>query len=108
MCNPRISMSDKVKPDGSLANTNHSNFNTNHSIGRGLNTQIGGNHYLDMKLQPLEATYLNFGYLGLKASVYTKVLKYFRSKDNELEDLQKARHCIDILIEKAAQELADV
>lgn len=67
-------------------------------------TQIGGTHYTEMGLQPFEATYLNFGYMGLKAAVYTKVLKYFRSKNNELEDLKKARHCIDILIEKAEQE----
>jgi len=67
-------------------------------------TQVGGDHYTSMGIQPLEATYLNFGLQGLKASVYTKVLKYFRSKGNELEDLEKARHCIDILIEKVKQE----
>jgi hypothetical protein len=68
-------------------------------------TQEGGNHYTDLKIQPLELTYLNFGYEGLKAAIYTKVNKYMlRKKDNELGQLKKARHCLDILIEKAEEE----
>ena len=32
-------------------------------------------------------------------------MKYInRNKDNEVEQLKKARHCIDILIEKAEEE----
>jgi len=69
-----------------------------------LDKQVSGTHYVTMGIQPLEATYLNFGKEGLKAAIYTKVLKYFRSKDNELEDLEKAKHCIEILIEKVKQE----
>jgi hypothetical protein len=68
-------------------------------------TQEGGNHYTDLKIQPLELTYLNFGYEGLKAAIYTKINKYMlRKKDNELGQLKKARHCLDILIEKAEEE----
>lgn len=69
-----------------------------------LNTQIGGNHYKTMGIQPLEACYQNFGYMGLKASIYTKVLKYFRTKDNEVEDIKKAIHAMQILLEKAELE----
>lgn len=69
-----------------------------------LTQQVGGDHYKTMGIQPLEATYANFGYAGLKAAVYTKVLKYMgRIKDDEVEQLKKARHCLDILIEKAEQ-----
>lgn len=70
-----------------------------------LTKQEGGKHYLEMGIQPLEATYRNFGYQGLKAAIYTKVNKYIlRSKDDEIEQLKKARHCLDILIEKAELE----
>ncbi len=68
------------------------------------NTQVGGSHYTEMGIQPLEFTYRNYGYAGLKAAVHTKVNKYFRCKKDEVEDLKKARHCIDILIEKAELE----
>ncbi len=68
-------------------------------------TQIGGDHYTSMGLQPLEATYRIYGYQGLKAAIFTKVMKYInRNKDNEVEQLKKARHCIDLLIEKAELE----
>lgn len=70
-------------------------------------TQIGGTHYTSMGIQPFEFTYANYGYMGLKAAVHTKVNKYLgRVKDNEIEQLKKARHCIDILIEKAELEAA--
>ena len=67
--------------------------------------QVGGNHYTDLKIQPLELTYANFGYSGLKASIYTKVNKYMtRNKDDEVQQLKKAAHCLHILIEKAEIE----
>lgn len=70
-----------------------------------LDTQVGGDHYKKLGLQPLEHTYLNYGYVGLKASVHTKIDKYLlRNKDNEVEQLKKARHCLDVLIEKAELE----
>jgi hypothetical protein len=71
---------------------------------KATDTQVGGTHYTDLKIQPFELTYANFGYAGLKAAVYTKVNKYMtRSKDNEIQQLEKARHCLDILIEKAKE-----
>lgn len=74
---------------------------------RASSTQIDGTHYLEMGIQPLEYTYANYGYIGLKAAIHTKVNKYFRKKgdiNKELEDLKKARHCLDILIEKLEGE----
>ena len=60
--------------------------------------QVGGDHYKDQGIQPLEITYLNFGYAGVKASLYTKVNKYLtRNKANEGEDIRKAIHCLEML-----------
>ena len=67
-----------------------------------LGNQIGGKHYKALKIQPLEHTYANYGYEGLKAAVHTKVDKYLlRDKDSEVEDIKKAIHCLEILLEKA-------
>lgn len=72
------------------------------------NTQVGGDHYISMGVQPLEACYLNFGYEGLRASIYTKVLKYVGRKKGGLakhvDDIKKAIHCLEILLEKAKEE----
>ena len=62
--------------------------------------QTGGHHYTDQELQPLEATYLRYGLIGLKAAIHTKVDKYItRKKDDEIVQLEKAEHCLSILIE---------
>jgi hypothetical protein len=46
-------------------------------------------------------TYANFGYEGLKASIYTKVNKYIlRDKGDPSENIRKAIHCLEILLEK--------
>jgi hypothetical protein len=63
-------------------------------------SQVGGDHYVGMSLQPIEACWLRYGYAGVKASLHTKVDKYLtRDKGEEREQLLKARHCIDLLIE---------
>ena len=62
--------------------------------------QVGGNHYKEQGIQPLEITFANFGYAGLQAAVYTKVNKYLiRDKGDHLENLEKAAHCLAIQIE---------
>lgn len=62
-------------------------------------TQVGGDHYKDLQLQPLQAVYLRYGLEGLKAAVHMSVDKYFRCKNSPIEDLEKAQHCLSILIE---------
>lgn len=62
-----------------------------------LEEQIGGKHYMNYSIQPIEYTLkndLNF--------CQGNVIKYItRYKDkNGVEDLKKARHYIDILIEE--------
>jgi len=69
-----------------------------------MSEQVGGSHYKDMGIQPLEATYLNYGYEGVEAAIYTKVNKYFRNKGDKLENLHKAAHCIDMLIDFRERE----
>jgi len=65
---------------------------------RAFGKQVGGTHYNNLGIQPLEITYRNWGYAGVKASVYTKVNKYLtRNKGNELEDIHKAIHCLEML-----------
>lgn len=61
-----------------------------------LNTQVGGGHYKSLKIQPAEYCYANnIGKLEGDAIYY---LTRWRNK-NGVEDLLKARHTIDILIE---------
>ena len=59
-------------------------------------TQIGGNHYSDMAIQPTEFIHKN----GL-SFIQGNVIKYVcRYKDKVgIEDLNKAKHYIDLLIE---------
>jgi hypothetical protein len=71
-----------------------------------LDTQIGGGHYKGMKIQPMEYSMAN----GLDACQHTaiKYISRFRDKGG-IQDLEKAKHCIDMLIEfeqKRAGEMA--
>ena len=64
--------------------------------------QIGGNYY-KKGIQPMEYSMKN----GLDALQHT-IIKYvtrFRDK-NGLQDLHKAKHCIEMLIEYEEKELA--
>lgn len=59
-------------------------------------TQIGGDHYTKLAIQPMQYSMKN----GLDPLQHT-IIKYvtrFRDK-NGIEDLEKAKHCIDMLIE---------
>lgn len=72
-----------------------------------LDIQIGGGHYKSMAIQPMEFSMLN----DLDPCQHT-IVKYvtrFRDKGG-IEDLEKAKHVIDMLIEfekkKAAPPVA--
>ena len=61
-----------------------------------LSTQIGGDHYTKLVIQPMQYSMKN----GLDPLQHT-IIKYvtrFRDKAG-IEDLDKAKHCIDMLIE---------
>jgi hypothetical protein len=61
-----------------------------------LSTQIGGDHYTKLAIQPMQYSMKN----GLDQLQHT-IIKYvtsFRDKAG-IEDLEKAKHCIDMLID---------
>ncbi len=62
-----------------------------------LDHQVGGDHYKKFKIQPIEFITLN-----QIPYIEANVIKYIcRWKDkNGIEDLKKARHYLDILIEQ--------
>ena len=63
--------------------------------------QIGGNHYRKNQLQPWDVAADWLGSDGLAAFLVGNILKYlcrYRAK-NGVEDLKKARHYLDKLIE---------
>ncbi len=61
-----------------------------------LSIQIGGNHYTKLAIQPMEYSMAN----GLNACQHTIIKYVTRYADkNGLEDLKKARHTLDMLIE---------
>ena len=65
-------------------------------MSKALDTQVGGDHYKGMKIQPMEYSMAN----GLNACQHT-IIKYVTRYPNKngVEDLKKARHTIDLLID---------
>ena len=61
-----------------------------------LDVQTGGSHYKDLKIQPVE--YIHANGLGFCEGSVIKYITRWRAK-NGVEDLKKARHFIDLLIE---------
>ena len=65
-------------------------------MGNPLDEQVGGNHYLEMNIRPFDLSMAN----NLNAVQHT-IIKYvmrYEYKGGE-EDLKKAKHCINWLIE---------
>ena len=58
--------------------------------------QIGGNHYSKLDIQPVE--YITKNKLSYLQGNVIKYVTRYKDK-NGLQDLQKAKHYIDILIE---------
>jgi hypothetical protein len=61
-----------------------------------IETQVGGDHYSKMKIQPFD--YITQNGIGFAEGCAIKYLSRWRSKGG-VEDLKKARHFIDMLIE---------
>jgi|TARA_R110000787_G_scaffold81_1_gene298 hypothetical protein len=59
------------------------------------NKQIGGTHYFDMKIEPLE--YIDANVLGFAEGNIVKYVSRYKTK-NGLEDLKKAKFYINHLI----------
>jgi hypothetical protein len=58
--------------------------------------QIGGNHYRDMKIQPGYFSYVN-GLNNCQSEAINYICRY--EKKGGKQDLEKAKHYIDLLIE---------
>lgn len=68
---------------------------------KATNEQIGGSHYKDMAIQPIEFIMKNkIGFC--EANVIEYVCRH--KHKNGIEDLKKARHYIDLLIQFEYEE----
>ena len=70
----------------------------NHRVLDPHKAQVGGTHYVDMAIQPVE--YIQKNNLGFLEGCVVKYVSRWKVK-NGSEDLKKARHCLDMLIEEA-------
>jgi hypothetical protein len=70
-----------------------------------LSNQVGGNHYKDCKIQPTEFIHAN-NIPFIEGNIIKYVIRH-KSK-NGLEDLKKARHYIDLLIEFEYESKKDI
>lgn len=64
---------------------------------KSIETQVGGTHYKDMPIQPIEFILKNG--LGFCEGNVVKYVSRWRTKGG-VEDLKKARHYLDMLIEE--------
>ena len=64
-----------------------------------LSVQEGGSHYKDLKIQPVEFIHANG--IGFFEGNVIKYVTRWRAK-NGVEDLKKAKHYIDLLIDLEA------
>lgn len=65
-----------------------------------LGVQVGGNHYLEYKIQPVE--FLHKNQIPYMEGCAIKYLCRWRAKGG-LEDLKKAKHYIDLIIDMEEQ-----
>ena len=61
------------------------------------NSQVGGNHYKDLAIQPVE--YIEANGIGFSEGCIIKYVTRWRQKGG-VEDLKKARHFLDLMIER--------
>jgi len=59
--------------------------------------QVGGDHYTKLKIQPI--TYIRANRIGFVEGNIIKYVTRYKDK-NGIEDLKKARHFLDMLIEE--------
>jgi hypothetical protein len=61
-----------------------------------LDKQVGGNHYKDLPIQPIE--YIHANAMGYMEGNVVKYISRWRKK-NGMADLEKAKHYIELLID---------
>jgi hypothetical protein len=67
---------------------------------RATDVQVGGGHYKDMRIQPAE--FIAANKLGFLEGCIIKRICRWRNKDG-IQDLQKIKHEVDLLIEFEAK-----
>lgn len=84
-------------------------YRVNLAWARGLNamndplkTQVGGGHYKDCPIQPIE--YMLANELGYIEGAVVKYVTRWKEKGG-VQDLEKARHLLEILIQHRCQKL---
>ena len=65
--------------------------------GGALREQVGGDHYSKLAIQPV--TYINANGLSYLAGNVVKYISRYNHKGKPLQDLQKAKHYVEMLIE---------
>ncbi len=63
-----------------------------------LDSQVGGNHYKSYKIQPYEF-FLAKQIPHHKAAIMRRILRYDHETGKGLEDLQKIKHEVELIIE---------
>ena len=63
-----------------------------------FDTQVGGSHYKDFKIEPFEFFFKN-NIPHHKATVIRRILRYDHTTGDGLEDLEKIKHEVDLIIE---------
>lgn len=63
---------------------------------KALDVQVGGGHYKGLKIQPIQ--YIHANSLGYCEANVVKYISRWREKNGK-QDLEKAKHYIDLLIE---------
>lgn len=71
-------------------------FKDDEVLPNALHIQIGGDHYVKMKIQPVE--YIEANNIPFIEGCVIKYLTRWRDKGG-IKDLEKAKHYIDLLIE---------
>ena len=69
-------------------------------------SQYGGKHYAELTIQPLQYTLGSMGYEAFKGACHNHVARYTtRKKDDEVEQLKKAKHILELWIYEAENKL---
>jgi hypothetical protein len=71
-----------------------------------LRYQVGGNHYQSMAIQPAEYCLANMSIEEIRGAMKWNILKYISRNKNGIEDLEKAKHYLEIWL-NAEQEKVD-
>jgi hypothetical protein len=94
---------NKANPDIELIEEKRDRGGEGIGPSKASESQVDGNHYSKLKIQPIEYCFKNN--LNVCQSKAIKYITRYNSKGTPLKDLEKAIHCLQLLIE--LEELRD-